>query len=483
MPQWANRAIADAESSLQPARPVNGQRLDQILAELKARPRPAPAPPREEAPRNVTPLHPPLMAELHSLQSRIDHLAEKMDSERLATAIIDLSDKVAALNAERSLGEAEMRLLRSIRRSLDDLIYHMTASAEPVAEGPSSASEPQPEPVPEPPVFGRRTVTPIQTRPIHDNAVWPQPQAPHTRRASTTRRIWPASQFISRRPLASVAAAFALAIMVAAGVTQWVPFLPESTGSIRATRPTAIVPELPAPIAAPVAAPNRYEPAPTAPVPAYAVSPQPQPMVTPSAPTPVAAVSRSPEEIGGMAAYQAGIRLADGPARDYRGAITQFEKAGDMPAAQFRLALLYERGQGTAKNLQQARALYQKAAEKGHVRAMHNLGVLYADGVDGKPDYASAAEWFRRAAEYGLRDSEYNLATLTARGLGVPKNVPAAYTWFALAAAQGDADAARQRDEIGKTLDAGALKAARAAAESFRPKPIDPTINQSAALP
>lgn len=478
MPEWANRAITDAEQPFEPVRPANGQKLDQILAELKSRPRPAPRPAHTDGPRNVTALHPPLMAELQALQNRIDHLADKMDSETLSAAIVELSDKVAALNAERSLGESEMRLLRSIRRSLDDLIYHMSAGDE--LKTKPAPLPPQTEPIPlaETPVFGRRPIPPAHARPLHDQTIWPQPQVPHARRGSETRRTWPASQFIARRPLASVAAAFALAIMVAAGVTHWSPLVQESTGSIRSSHPNSAA-------AAPMtmaAAPSRgetqaapYASAPIAP-PAPPVSMAPQPLN----PVPV---SRPPEELGGVAAYQAGVRLADGPARDFRGAILQFEKAGDMPAAQFRLALLYERGQGAAKNAALARSLYQKAAEKGHVRAMHNLGVLYADGIDGKPDYANAAEWFRRAAEYGLRDSEYNLATLTARGLGVPKNVSAAYMWFALAAAQGDADATRQRDEIGKTLDAATLKNAKAAAETFRPKTMDPIINQAAAIP
>lgn len=482
MPEWANRTIADSDPSLELVRPTNGQKLDQILAELKSRPRPAPSPPRTDQARNITALHPPLMAELQALQSRIDHLADKMDSEKLSTAIVELADKVAALNAERSLGEAEMRLLRSIRRSLDDLIYHMTAGSEAPAE-PQAAPEPQPSPVIATPVFGRRAVPPVQPPQAPHKAIWPQGQTPHRRRAADTRRTWPMSQFIARRPLASVAAAFALAIMVAAGVTQWAPHLPENTGSIRAVRPHApSAASEPTPMAA---APTRSE-APNAPASAYipaAIASQPSPVGNVPQSQTMSAVNRSAEDAGGITAYQAGVRLADGPARDFRGAIAQFEKAGDMPAAQFRLALLYERGQGAPKNPAMARALYQKAAEKGHVRAMHNLGVLYADGIDGKPDYASAAEWFRRAAEYGLRDSEYNLATLTARGLGVPKNVAAAYTWFALAAAQGDADAARQRDEIGKTLDAATLKSARSAAENFRPKMMDPTINQVTAIP
>ena len=204
MPEWANRTIADSDPSLESVRPANGQKLDQILAELKSRPRPAPSPPRADPNRNVTALHPPLMAELQALQSRIDHLADKMDSEKLSTAIVELADKVAALNAERSLGEAEMRLLRSIRRSLDDLIYHMTAGAEAPAES-QAAPESQPSPVIAAPVFGRRAVPPVQTPSAPHKAIWPQGQTPPTRRAAETRRIWPTSQFIARRPLASVA--------------------------------------------------------------------------------------------------------------------------------------------------------------------------------------------------------------------------------------------------------------------------------------
>ncbi|MFZ9632550.1 MAG: hypothetical protein ACO3EK_01665, partial [Alphaproteobacteria bacterium] len=62
---------------------------------------------------------------------------------------------------------------------------------------------------------------------------------------------------------------------------------------------------------------------------------------------------------------------------------------------------------------------HKRAAERGHVRAMHNLAVLIAEGAAGKPDYGTAAQWFRSAAEHGVRDSQYNFAILNARGLGV----------------------------------------------------------------
>jgi len=80
---------------------------------------------------------------------------------------------------------------------------------------------------------------------------------------------------------------------------------------------------------------------------------------------------------------------------------------------------------------------------------MHNLAVLDAqDGGAGKPDYAEAATWFRRAAELGIRDSQFNLGVLAGRGLGIPQDLGNSWLWFSLASRQGDADAAKKRDEV-----------------------------------
>lgn len=521
MAHWASSADAYAEPYDSPSRQPAGTRLDQILADLKARPRPHLREPEAFDHRNVTPLNTPFRTEFQTLQASIDQLADRMDSHRLAEAIAELSDKVATLHADRSLGDAEMRLLRSIRRSLDDLIYQMSLTGsdgqhqQPATAPPIAPSNPAPEAAP---VFGRRSTRPAGPRPLPGQIGVPHLEPARSMIAGLSggktwqgektwsgekawsgektwqgektwigEKAWPGSQFLSRHPLASVAAAVTIALLLAQGMTQFAPKLSDITGSIRESTRSTPLP------AAPTQTPHKQEYAgvyvpvpPPAPEQSFATAPAPIPVTAPppapaaSQPAIVTAARPPAEDVRGIAAYQAGVRLADGPARDFRGAMALFEKAGDMPAAQFRLALLYERGQGAPKNPALARALYQRAAEKGHVRAMHNLGVLYADGPDGKPDYALAAEWFRRAADYGLRDSQYNLATLTARGLGVEKKPVAAYSWFSLAAAQGDADAARQRDEIGKSMDAGSLRAAKAVTEAFRAKTPDPTVNQIA---
>jgi len=183
------------------------------------------------------------------------------------------------------------------------------------------------------------------------------------------------------------------------------------------------------------------------------------------------------------AVYQIAAQAADGPGnRDPKLALRLFERAAvaGLGPAQFRLGNMFEKGIGTNRDPALAKVWYGRAAERGNAKAMHNLAVLYAEGAGGKPDYATATEWFRRAAEYGVRDSQYNLAILLGRGLGAPADLGQSYRWFAIAAAQGDEDAGRKRDEVASRLPAGDLAAAKAAAESWKPKPLEASANEVA---
>lgn len=185
------------------------------------------------------------------------------------------------------------------------------------------------------------------------------------------------------------------------------------------------------------------------------------------------------------AVYELANRASDGSSasRDPKLALRLFERAAvaGLPPAQFRLANMFEKGIGTTRDISLARVWYGRAAERGNAKAMHNLAVLYAEGVNGKPDYATATEWFRRAAELGVRDSQYNLAILLGRGLGAPADLGQSYLWFAVSAAQGDEDAGRKRDEVAGRLSAADLSTAKAAADSWKAKPLDPAANEVAA--
>lgn len=185
--------------------------------------------------------------------------------------------------------------------------------------------------------------------------------------------------------------------------------------------------------------------------------------------------------------YDLASRLADpkNARRDLDTAAELYEHAATkgFAPAQYRLASMYEKGLGVAKNIKLAKTWYERAAESGNVKAMHNMAVLYAEGgVDGKPNYVTAAKWFRQASEYGLRDSEYNYAILVARGLGSAPDLNEAYRWFAIAASQGDADAARKRDDVGARLDAKALEALKAEVAAFVPRTA-PAMANDTSLP
>lgn len=155
---------------------------------------------------------------------------------------------------------------------------------------------------------------------------------------------------------------------------------------------------------------------------------------------------------------------------------------GHAPSS-YRLATLYELGQGAPKDVAQSMIWYERAAEKGHVKAMHNLAVLSITGNGKSTNYLTAAKWFAKAAEYGLRDSQYNLGVLYQRGLGVEKDPAKAYQWFAIAAEGGDANAAEKRDDVARTLTDAERKTADRALASWTVTPVDEAVNRAAQEP
>ena len=74
--------------------------------------------------------------------------------------------------------------------------------------------------------------------------------------------------------------------------------------------------------------------------------------------------------------------------------------AGD-PLAQFNLAVLHDRGQGTPQDAELAIAWYERAAEQGVVAALYQLGVIYSEGNAVPADPVRALYWFDQAAARG----------------------------------------------------------------------------------
>ena len=245
---------------------------------------------------------------------------------------------------------------------------------------------------------------------------------------------------------------------------------------------------------APVAAPRRVDAPTSAPTNLPTMARQPRADAGPVDTAPVGSIQKPAaivvptatlEKVAAQgdagAQFELGARYADGnhANRDLKAAARWFEKSAEkgLAPAQYRLGVLFERGLGVDRNVATARRWYERAAEAGNVRAMHNLAVLLADG-GGKPDYTAAARWFRKAAEHGVRDSQYNLAILYARGMGGPQDLVQSYLWFSAAADQGDADAAKKRDDVASRFDAKTFERAKALAASYRPKTPEAAANE-----
>lgn len=190
-------------------------------------------------------------------------------------------------------------------------------------------------------------------------------------------------------------------------------------------------------------------------------------------------VERAAENGNSIAQFQWGEARLE--AQDLAVGADFVSRAADqgLPAAQYRLAKLHERGIGVPRDFAEARAWTERAANGGNVKAMHDLAVFYADGEGGPQSYAAAAEWFRKAADFGIVDSQYNLAVLYENGLGIsPSQVEALY-WYEVAAANGDASAPGNVDTLRKALPLEQGQQAQRRAANWSIASIDSAANGS----
>jgi len=219
--------------------------------------------------------------------------------------------------------------------------------------------------------------------------------------------------------------------------------------------------------------------APTATAPASSAAPVAQNGATASPASAVVAGPLAPRAQSLEAAAQGGDltaqyelalqRLAAG--RSQEGA-TLLRRAADrgFAMAQYRLAKIYERGEGVPADLTIARQWTERAAAAGNRRAMHDLGVYFARGEGAPLDEAAAFRWFRQAAELGVADSQYNLGVLYQQGRGVNASASEALFWFLVAARQGDQDAGARATALQGQLAPSQVQQAQARAQSFRPR-------------
>ena len=90
------------------------------------------------------------------------------------------------------------------------------------------------------------------------------------------------------------------------------------------------------------------------------------------------------------------------------------------------LGVLYQNGEGVAKDHGKAREWFEKGAAAGEGYAMNNLGRLYQNGLGVPLDLAKAREWREKAAATGNRYGKGELALMLDQEKGGPADFPRA---------------------------------------------------------
>ena len=116
-------------------------------------------------------------------------------------------------------------------------------------------------------------------------------------------------------------------------------------------------------------------------------------------------------------------------------AIDQFQiksKKGDAESC-YILGNCYREGTGVEINKKTAENLYEKAANKGHAGAQHNLGCILGGGFYLlAPNYEEAVKWWTKAAMQGNYESQYMLGESYELGKKVERSKTNACAWYSM---------------------------------------------------
>jgi len=102
-----------------------------------------------------------------------------------------------------------------------------------------------------------------------------------------------------------------------------------------------------------------------------------------------------------------------------------------------------------------ALALWMPLAEHGNAAAQFNVAVLYEKGLGVERDARVAAHWYLKAAEQGDADAQYSVGVLYETGTGFAQDIGQARKWYAYVLANPRSDAAsplrqRAREHLAK---------------------------------
>jgi len=107
----------------------------------------------------------------------------------------------------------------------------------------------------------------------------------------------------------------------------------------------------------------------------------------------------------------------------------------------YNLGLMYQDGDGVAKNMDEAVKWYTKSADLGYKEAQYMLGSLVFQRQIQSISYPQAVTYYEQAAKQGHVKSQLNLGMLYFRGDVIAQDLPAAVQWLSLAASNNNSEA------------------------------------------
>lgn len=115
-------------------------------------------------------------------------------------------------------------------------------------------------------------------------------------------------------------------------------------------------------------------------------------------------------------------------------------EAGDR-FAQFAVADMYRRGEGTEKDLESSRYWMRKSAEQGWQTAQYWMGKLYFEGDEVEQDFEVALSWTRKAEEQDDDNALFSMGIAYEKGQGVDVDLDKAINYYEESAMQGNSAA------------------------------------------
>lgn len=158
---------------------------------------------------------------------------------------------------------------------------------------------------------------------------------------------------------------------------------------------------------------------------------------------------------------------------------TAVQQYPNEPRYAFQLGRAYH----AAKEFSTARRLYARAAGKGHLLAMANLGYMMLHDQGGTGDENKGIRLLKYAAAHGVADAQFALGFAYASGFHVEKNLVLAYALFMLAKSGYPAKSQRALQKLHDRMsateltraDALAREISSAASKALAPKRVPKT--------